>query len=220
MVSKAICTGVIGLNDGLLDVFSEEDIAHITTLIQSGGNEVVIEGMAAISRATINTNLLIAIGDKNLQKVKALTEWGADLSRLDKWNYKTFADYTEVREILQIIAYLNSKGAQVTVGLRNDLLLESSANGDLDVVKLLCHQGVSQKAKDEALYKAKLFGKEDVQEYLVFRGAEMPQIIDPFALRQLLLQNNPYYPLADCHNEVHSEPQSPVKFVGDVFVEV
>ncbi|TDA41701.1 MAG: hypothetical protein DSO07_03190 [Thermoproteota archaeon] len=127
---------------------------------------------------TPNTGLIIAVYQRDLEKVKELLDRGADVNAKDIFG-DTPLHIAARNGHLDIVKLLLERGADVNA--RNESgdtpLTAAAANGHLDVVRFLVNRGADIDARNDSdctpLHIAAIRGHLNVVKFLVEKGADV-----------------------------------------------
>lgn len=134
----------------------------------------------------INRELVRAVGDGDLQRVKSLILQGADVNERDGEAFASAAEFNNV----EILAYLYTQGVEEFP--QYEALIAAAGNGSLEAVKFLISMGsIDHDSGARALRRAALNGYLDVVMFLTSCGyrmdtAQIAQVRDP-EVREFLL---------------------------------
>lgn len=134
LVQKSLCNGIVSIDDGLFDVSKEVDKEAIQDSIFPDTIEIIMEGVEVIYQGA---NLLEAIEEQDFDKAKMAIDKGSDLTELNNWYFKSYKEYKDIRETLQIISYMNSKNCNAKVRIDAKNIIKAAEYGDFDILKLL-----------------------------------------------------------------------------------
>jgi ankyrin repeat protein len=161
------------LNETLVSAVSESDTAYLKALLKEGANAKYVSsnGWTALSAAA-------AYGSAEM--VDILIAAGSDLNARDRqcgcpvlWTAAR-----SNREPKQKVRSLLKAGANPHSGAgKRDLLMSAAANGDLEIVELLLHEGLSitnhSESGETALMAGAQSGNESVVSVLIKAGSQV-----------------------------------------------
>ncbi|WP_253303211.1 ankyrin repeat domain-containing protein [Wolbachia endosymbiont of Phyllotreta cruciferae] len=125
----------------------------------------------------LNKQLLTAVQDNNLNKVKDLVSRGADVN-MQYGNGWTPLYLAVLKGYLDVIKYLTDKGADINVDVfRRKLIHIATANNHKDIIEFLLSKGVSVNDTDGSgqtpLHYAASQGNLEVTKFLIEQGADI-----------------------------------------------
>lgn len=138
---------------------------------------VPIQSALADNKAT---ELVIAAGNGNLEKVKSLLNKGVDINAKETKLGLTALMFASSAGYLNMVKYLISKGADINVKSSKageTALMRASIDGHLEVVKYLIDKGADINAKANSgrspLMIASSVGYLNIVKYLISKGANV-----------------------------------------------
>lgn len=141
----------MGINKKLYEAVNNDDLAQVKKLLERGADPNKVIGGESLLHIAVNK------GDKSVEKVKLLIEYGANINQKNKYNqtplYNSFLYNTKKTKLIKLLLE-NGANPNIKDNINGDSpLLSASMNGtnDIDELKLLLEYGADPNIQQDRL---------------------------------------------------------------------